>query len=59
MAYFWLPKQITGPASVLINLNNGCTFCRHIDDINVRSTQDFHDDADVNPSSPALLEYYP
>ena len=53
----WLPgtlKQITGPASVLVNISNGSTFCRHIDDINVRSTQDFHDknlDADTNPSS--------
>ena len=53
----WLPgtiKQITGPASVLVKLSDGRTFRRHIEDINVRSTQDFHDvdlDADINPSS--------
>ena len=38
----WLPgtiKQITGPASVLVKLSDGCTFHRHIDDINVRLTQ--------------------
>ena len=53
----WLPgtiKQITGlPASVLDKLSDGHTFHRHIDNINVRSTQDFHDinlDADLNPS---------
>ena len=53
----WLPgtiKQITGPASALVKLSDDCTFRRHTDDINVRSTQDFHDknlDADINPSS--------
>ena len=53
----WLPgtiKQITGPASVLVKLYDGRTFRRHIDNINVRSTQDIHDvnlDADINPIS--------
>ena len=53
----WLPgtiKQINGPASVLVKLSDGRTFHWYIDDINVRSTQDFHDvnlDADINPSS--------
>ena len=49
----WLPgtiKQITGLASVLVKLSDGCTFCRHIDNINVRLTQDFHDDININPS---------
>ena len=53
----WLPgiiKQITDPASALVKLSYDCTFRRHTDNINVRSTQDFHDknlDADINSSS--------
>ena len=42
----WLPetiKQITGSASVLVQLSDGCTYGRHIDDINARSAQEFHD----------------
>ena len=39
----WLPetiKQITGSASVLVQLSDGCTYGRHID---ARSAQEFHD----------------
>ena len=54
----WLPgtiQQITGPASVLVKLRDGHTFHRHIDDIDVRTTQDldakFQVDADTTPDS--------
>ena len=61
----WLPgtsKQITGPASVLVKLSDGCPFRRHIDNINVRSTQDFHDvnlDANICKSKFSRLFYSP
>ena len=40
----WLPgtiKQISSLASVLAKLSDGCTFCRHSNDINIRLHKTF------------------
>ena len=50
----WLPgtiKQITCPALVLVKLSDECTFRRRTDDINVRSTQDFHEITSADSST--------
>ena len=56
----WLPgiiQEISGPVSVVIKLNDGCTLCKHVDDLRLRTSQELGIGPDLEDIIPVSTEF--